>query len=217
VAGGLLLGVAATGLIGSVGTRSQQPHPPSASGPAEGTPPAGGAPPIPTTAAPQGSVGAPAEGSARPPACAPRDLGVSVASDRTLYHPGDAVLMTSSVVDRSARACTVLARCAPPDVHATYRPSPGVHSIDWYESRQSRSCADGVSARVLQPGQPVVQHESAVAAMPKGGPGCGTAAVDLTAQVFLLGADQFVHAVQATAPFSVASPCPQATSRGPLG
>jgi hypothetical protein len=216
VAGGLLLGVAATGLIGSVGTRSQQAHPPSTSRPAEGTP-AGAAPPIPTTASPQGSSGAPANGSAGPPACAPRDLGISVASDRTLYHPGDAVSMTSSVVDRSARACTVLARCAPPDVHATFRPSPGVHSIDWYESRQSRSCADAVAARVLQPGQPVVQHDSAVAAMPKGGPGCGTAAVDLTAQVFLLGADQFVHAVQATSPFSVAAPCPQATRTGPLG
>ena len=215
MAGGLLLGVAATGLIGSVGTRSQQPRPPSTSGPAEGTPP-GVTPPIPTTAAPQGVV-APGAGASGPPACAPADLRVATATDRGAYHPGDVVRMTSSVVDRSSRACSVLARCAPPDVFGTYRPSPGVHSIDWYESAQGRGCAGSVTSHLLQPGRPLVEQDSAVAAMPKGGPSCGTAGVDVTAQVFLLGADQFVHAVQATSGFSVVSACPSPTPKGPLG
>lgn len=214
MAGGLLLGVAATGLIGSVGTRSSQPHPPPASGPAEGTPP-GVTPPIPTTAAPQGAVGVPGGGPSGPPACAPGDLRVTVATDRGVYHPGDTVRITSSVVDRSARACTVLARCAPPDVFGTFRPSPGVHSIDWYESSQGRGCPAAVSPHLLQPGQLLVAHDSAVAGMPKGGPACGTAGVDVTAQVFLLGADQFVHAVPSVSGFSVVSPCPSPTpSRG---
>jgi hypothetical protein len=216
VAGGLLLGVAATGLIGSVGTRSQQPHPPPASGPAEGTPP-GVTPPIPTTATPHGAGTAPGAGPSGPPACAPGDLRVSTATDRGLYHPGDVVRMTSSVVDRSSRACSVLARCAPPDVFGSFRPSPGVHSIDWYESTQARACSGSVTSHLLQPGAPLVEHDSAAAAMPKGGPGCGTAGVDVTAQVFLLGADQFVHAVQATSGFSVASACPSPTPKGPLG
>lgn len=216
MAGGLLLGVAATGLIGSVGTRSQQPRPPSTSGPAEGTPP-GVTPPIPTTAAPQGAAGAPGAGPSGPPACAPADLRVATATDRGAYHPGDVVRMTSSVVDRSSRACSVLARCAPPDVFGTYRPSPGVHSIDWYESAQGRGCAGSVTSHLLQPGRPLVEQDSAVAAMPKGGPSCGTAGVDVTAQVFLLGADQFVHAVQATSGFSVVSACPSPTPKGPLG
>ena len=125
--------------------------------------------------------------------------------------------MTSSVVDRSSRACSVLARCAPPDVFGTYRPSPGVHSIDWYESAQGRGCAGSVTSHLLQPGRPLVEQDSAVAAMPKGGPSCGTAGVDVTAQVFLLGADQFVHAVQATSGFSVVSACPSPTPKGPLG
>jgi hypothetical protein len=123
------------------------------------------------------------------------------------------------VVSRSSRPCTVLARCAPPDVFATYRPSPGVHSIDWYESRQGRGgCTDAVTPHLLQPGQRVVAHDSVIAAMPKGGPQCGTAGVDLAAQVFLLGADQFVHAVQATSGFDVVAGCPTPTPRkGPLG
>jgi len=216
VAGGLLLGVAATGLIGSVGTHSKQPRPPSASAPAEGTPP-GVTPPIPTTAAPQGAVDAPGAGASAPPACAAGDLGVSTSTDRSVYRPGEIVRMTSSVVDRSSRACSVLARCAPPDVFGTYRPSPGVHSIDWYESAQGRGCAGSVTSHLLQPGRALVEQDSAVAAMPKGGPSCGTAGVDVTAQVFLLGADQFVHAVQATGGFSIVSGCPSPTPKGPLG
>jgi hypothetical protein len=160
-------------------------------------------------------VGVPGGGPSGPPACAPGDLRVTVATDRGVYHPGDTVRITSSVVDRSARACTVLARCAPPDVFGTFRPSPGVHSIDWYESSQGRGCPAAVSPHLLQPGQPLVAHDSAVAGMPKGGPACGTAGVDVTAQVFLLGADQFVHAVPSVSGFSVVSPCPSPTpSRG---
>jgi hypothetical protein len=216
VAGGLLLGVAATGLIGSVGTRSSQPRSPSASGPAEGTPP-GVTPPIPTTAAPQGASNASGAGPTGPPACAPADLGVTATTDRAVYHPGEVVRMTSSVVDRSARPCTVLARCAPPDVFGVFRPSPGVHSTDWYESAQGRGCPASVTPHLLQPGQPLVEHDSAAAAMPRAGPACGTAGVDVTAQVFWLGADQFVHAVQAVSGFSVVSPCPSPTPKGPLG
>jgi hypothetical protein len=216
VAGGLLLGVAATGLIGSVGTHPSQPRPPSASGPAEGTSP-GVTPPIPTTAAPQGASGAPGAGPSGPPACAPADLGVTATTDRGVYHPGDVVRMTSSVVDRSTHPCTVLARCAPPDVFAAFRPSPGGHSIDWYESAQGRGCPASVTPHVLQPGRPLVEHDSAAATMPKGGPACGTAGVDVTAQVFLLGADQFVHAVDATSGFSVVAACPSPTPKGPLG
>ena len=71
---------------------------------------------------------------------------------------------------------------------------------------------------LIQPGQPLVERETVMAAMPKGGPSCGTAGVDLTAQVFLLGADQLVHAVQGTGALTVvASPCPAPTRRGPLG
>lgn len=216
MAGGLLLGVAATGLIGSVGRHSQQALPPSASGRAEGTPP-GVTPPIPTTAAPQGAVDAQGAGPSGPPACAPGDLRVSTATDRGVYRPGDAVRMISSVVDRSSRPCSVLARCAPPDVFGTFRPSPGVHSIDWYESVRARTCSAAVTSHLLQPGQPLVEHDSGVASMPRGGPACGTAGVDVTAQVFLLGADQFVHAVQATSGFSVVSGCPSPTPKGPLG
>jgi hypothetical protein len=140
-----------------------------------------------------------------------------VTGDRSRYRPGETVTITSSVVDRSVRACTVLARCAPPDVFAVVRAAPGGHSTDWYESRQSRACTDGVGAHVLEPGRPLVERETVVAAMPRGGPSCGSAGVDLTAQVFLLGADQLVHAVQATGALTVASPCPAPTRRGPLG
>lgn len=219
MAGGLLLGVAATLLIGSVGTHPQQAQPPPATNrPAEGTPLQGAAPPVPTTAAPGRSTAVPSAGQPGPPACAPGVLGVSVAGDRPRYRPGETVTITSSVVDRSARACAVLARCAPPDVFAVVRAAPGGHSTDWYESRETRACTDSVTAHVLQPGQPLVERETVMAAMPKGGPSCGTAGVDLTAQVFLLGADQLVHAVQGTGALTVvASPCPAPTRRGPLG
>ncbi|HEY2704464.1 MAG TPA: hypothetical protein VGL20_12305, partial [Candidatus Dormibacteraeota bacterium] len=126
VAGGLLLGVAATLLIGSVGTHPQQAKPPPAtSPPAEGTPLQGAASPVPTTADPGRSTAAPAAGSSGPAACAPGALGVSVAADRSQYRPGETVTISSSVVDRSARACTVLTRCAPPDVFAVFRAAPG--------------------------------------------------------------------------------------------
>jgi len=216
VAGGLLLGVAATGLIGSVGTHSQQ-HPPSTSGPAEGTQP-GVTPPIPTDSGASPGVGAAGGVASGPPACAPADLTVTVASDQAVYHPGQTVTMTSSVVARSSRACTVLTRCAPPDVFATFQPSPGVHSIDFFESAQDRACANAVAPHLLLPGRTVVEHDAATAAMPRGGAGCGTAAVDLSAQVYRLGADDLVHAVQASSGFGIAGPaCPQATRRGPLG
>ncbi|HEY2703557.1 MAG TPA: hypothetical protein VGL20_07700, partial [Candidatus Dormibacteraeota bacterium] len=86
------------------------------------------------------------------------------------------------------------------------------------ESRQSRACADSVAAHVLQPGQPLTERETVVAALPRGGPSCGSAGVDLTAQVFLLGADQLVHAVQGSGALTVVAPaCPAPTRRGPLG
>lgn len=215
MAGGLLLGVAATGLIGSVGNRSQ-PHPPSTPGSTEGTQP-GTAPPIPTAGTSPG-VGVAGGVPTGPAACAVAGLLVGVSSDRAVYAPGQAVAMTSSVTNRSKGACTVLTRCAPPDVFATYRPTPGVHSTEFFESRQDRACADSVAPHVLRAGQTVVEHDSAVAAVPKGGPQCGTVGVDLAAQVYQLGADNFVHAVQATATFSVAAPaCPKSTNRGPLG
>lgn len=215
MAGGLLLGVAATGLIGSVGNRSGQ-HPPSTPGSTEGTQP-GTVPPIPTVGTPPG-VGAAGGAATSPAACAVAGLAVGVSSDRAVYAPGQTVAMISSVTNHSKGACTVLTRCAPPDVFATYQPSPGVHSTEFFESRQDRACAASVAPHVLQPGQTVVEHDSAAAAMPKGGAQCGTAGVDLAAQVYRLGADDLVHAVQATATFSVAAPaCPKSTNRGPLG
>jgi len=140
-----------------------------------------------------------------------------VASDRSSYRPGDTVRITSSVVDRSSRPCTILTRCAPPDVFGTYAPSPGVHSLDYYEARQTRPCADNVAPHLLQPGQAAVQQDSALASLPKGGPGCGDASVQLTAQVFVYSARQFFQAVQATGGFGVTAPCASSTQRGPLG
>jgi hypothetical protein len=217
VVGGLLLGVAATLLIGSVGTHPQQARPPSGvQAPAEGTPLPGAASPIPPTGS-GGAAAGPASGQAGPPACAPADLSVSATTDRARYQPGQTVTMRSSVVSRAAHACTVLARCAPPDVHAIFRPAPGGHSVDWYESSQGRACAQGVAAHVLQPGRAMGESDTRVASMPAGGQSCGTAVADLTAQVFLLGADAFVHAVQGTSTFSVAGPaCPSPTPKGPL-
>jgi hypothetical protein len=151
--------------------------------------------------------------------CAASDVAVSVASDRPRYGPGDTVRITSTVVDRSPRPCTILTRCAPPDVFGTFEPSPGApHSLDYYESRQSRPCSDNVTQHLLQPGRPSVQQETAPASLPRGGPGCGDATVQLTAQVFVIGADQFFHAVQATSGFGISAPCPSASPRrGPLG
>jgi hypothetical protein len=218
VAAGLVLAVTATGLLESA--RHPPPRTPPATTRSPGAVASGS--PSPSPSAP-GVVPVPAPlpdgvAPAGTPACAPSDLVLGAATDRAAYGPGDTVRMISTVVDRSPRACTVLSRCAPPDVHATYLPSAGTHSLDDYEAPQHRRCSDGVSAHLLLPGEVVTQVDVARARLPAGGPGCGAVGVTLTAQVFWLGADGLVHAVQAARGFQVTgAPCPTSARHGPVG
>jgi hypothetical protein len=220
VGAGLVLALTATGLLES----AHSPHPRTPPGSARSPEAVGSGAPSPSPAASAGvAVPAPAPlpdavAAAGTSACAASDLGVGVTTDRASYPPGDTLRVTSSVVDRSARPCTVLARCAPPDVFATYLPSRGVHTLEYYEASQHRPCSPAVSAHLLRPGEAVTQVDAAPARLPAGGPGCGAAGVTLIAQVFVLGADGLVHAVQATRTVQVTgAPCPPPTRHGPLG
>jgi hypothetical protein len=219
VGAGLVLALTATGLLES----AHRPHAPAPRPTArsQGAAASGASSPSPVassgTAAPAPAP-LPDAAAAGTSACAASDLAVAVTTDRAAYPPGDTVQITSSVVDRSAHPCSVLARCAPPDLHGTYLPSASMHTLEFYEALQHRACSEAVSPHLLRPGEAVTQLDHAPARLPAGGPGCGNAGVTLTAQVFVLGGDGLVHAVQATRTIQVTGvPCPPPSRHGPLG